>query len=70
MSNNDIDRVFEKLEDLSQQKGYLLFDDLEKGTDGLPLNEADWLINRLLTSGVEIFDDVPNIIKKWAGLKT
>lgn len=69
MSNNDIDRVFEKLKALSQQKGYLLFDDLEKGTDGLLLNEADWLINRLLTSGVEIFDDVPNIIKNGPDLK-
>lgn len=69
MSNNDIDRVFEKLKALSHQKGYLLFDDLEKGTDGLSLNEADWLINRLLTSGVEIFDDVPNIIKNGPDLK-
>ena len=63
MSNNDIDRAFIKLKALSQKKGYLLFDDLERGTDGLSLNEVDWLTNRLLTSGVEIFDDVPDTIK-------
>ena len=50
MSNNDIDRAFIELKALSQKKGYLLFDDLERGTDGLSLNEVDWLTNRLLTS--------------------
>jgi hypothetical protein len=40
-----------------------------RGTDGLSLNEVDWLTNRLLTSGVEIFDDVPDTIKKGPGLK-
>ena len=35
MSNNDIDRAFIELKALSQKKGYLLFDDLERGTDGL-----------------------------------
>lgn len=69
MSNNDMDRVFIELKALSQKKGYLLFDDLEKGSDGLSLNEVDWLTNRLLTSGVEIFDDVPDTIKKGPGLK-
>ena len=43
MSNNDIDRAFIKLKALSQKKGYLLFDDLERGTDGLSLNEVDWV---------------------------
>lgn len=67
MSNNDIDRVFEELKALSQKKGYLLFDDLERGTESLSLSEVDWLTNRLLTSEVEIFDDVPETIKKdWA----
>ena len=69
MSNNDIDRAFIELKALSQKKGYLLFDDLERGTDGLSLNEVDWLTNRLLTSGVEIFDDVPDTIKNGPGLK-
>ena len=69
MSNNDIDRAFIELKALSQKKGYLLFDDLERGTDGLLLNEVDWLTNRLLTSGVEIFDDVPDTIKNGSGLK-
>ena len=69
MSNNDIDRAFIKLKALSQKKGYLLFDDLERGTDGLSLNEVDWLTNRLLTSGVEIFDDVPDTIKNEPGFK-
>ncbi len=69
MSNNDIDRTFIELKALSQKKGYLLFDDLERGTDGLSLNEVDWLTNRLLTSGVEIFDDVPDTIKNGPGLK-
>lgn len=69
MSNNDIDRAFIELKALSQKKGYLLFDDLERDTDGLSLNEVDWLTNRLLTSGVEIFDDVPDTIKNGPGLK-
>ena len=69
MSNNDIDRAFIKLKALSQKKGYLLFDDLERGTDGLSLNEVDWLTNRLLTSGVEIFDDVPDTIKNGPGFE-
>lgn len=69
MSNSNIDRAFVELKALSQRKGYLLFDDLEKGTDGLPLNEVDWLTNRLLTLGVTIFDDVPDTIKKGPGLK-
>lgn len=69
MSNNDIDRAFIELKALSQKKGYLLFDDLERGTDGLSLNEVDWLTNRLLTSGVEIFDDVPDTIKNGPGFK-
>ena len=69
MSNNDIDRVFEELKALSQKKGYLLFDDLERGTESLSLSEVDWLTNRLLTTEVEIFDDVPETIKKGLGLK-
>ena len=69
MSHNDIDRAFIELKALSQKKGYLLFDDLERGTDGLSLNEVDWLTNRLLSSGVEIFDDVPDTIKNGSGLK-
>lgn len=69
MSNNDRDRVLMELKALSQKKGYLLFDDLEKGTESLSLNEVDWLTNRLLTSGVEIFDDVPDTIKNGPGLK-
>lgn len=36
MSNNDIDRVFTELKTLFQKKGYLLFEDLERNTDGLP----------------------------------
>ena len=69
MSNNDIDRAFIELKALSQKKGYLLFDDLERGAESLSLNEVDWLTNRLLTSGVEIFDDVPDTIKNGPGLK-
>ena len=69
MSNNDIDRAFIELKALSQKKGYLLFDDVERGTDGLSLNEVDWLTNRLLTSGVEIFDDVSDTIKNGPGFK-
>lgn len=69
MSNNEIDIAFMALKTLSQNKGYLLFDDLERGTEGLSLNEVDWLTNRLLTSGVEICDDAPDTIKKGPGLK-
>ena len=29
----------------------------------------DWLTNRLLTSGVELFDDVPDTIRNGPGLK-
>lgn len=69
MSNNDIDRAFIELKALSQKNGYLLFDYLESGTDGISLNEVDWLTNRLLTSGVEIFEDVSDTIKNGLGLK-
>lgn len=69
MSNSDIDRAFMDLKALSQKKGYLLCDDLERGTDGLSLNEVDWLTNRLLLSGEEIFDDVPHTIKNGSGLR-
>lgn len=69
MSNNDIDRVFIELKALSQKKGYLLFDDLERGTESLSLNEVDWLTNRLLSLGVVIFDDVPDTIKNGPSLK-
>ena len=69
MSNNNIDRAFIELKALSQKKGYLLFDDLERGTDGLSLNEVNWLTSRLLTSGVEIFDVVPDTIKNGPGFK-
>lgn len=54
---------------LSQQKGYLLFDDLERDTENLSLREVDWLTNRLLTSGVEIFDNAPEAIMVEPGLK-
>lgn len=43
MSKNDIDRVFTELKTLSQKKGYLLFDGLERDTESLSLNEGDWL---------------------------
>ena len=69
MNNNDIDRVFAELTVLSQKKGYLVFDDIEKGTEDLSVNEVDWLTNRLLTSGVEIFDDVPDTIKNGPSLR-
>lgn len=68
MSYNAIDTAFMALKTLSQNRGYLLFNDLETGTEGLSLNEVDWLTNRLLTSGVEIYDDVPDTIKKGPGL--
>ena len=45
MNNNDIDGIFIKIKELSHEKGYLLFDDLERGADGLTLNEVDWLTN-------------------------
>ena len=41
MSNSDIDRAFMNLKALSQKKGYLLFDDLERGTESLSLNEVN-----------------------------
>ena len=69
MSNDDLDRAYMELKALSQKKGYLLFDDLERGTESLSLNEVDWLTNRLLTSGEEIFDDVPDAIKNGPSLK-
>ena len=47
----------------------MLFGDLERGTDGLSLNEVDWLTNHLLTSGVEIYDDVQDTIKNGPGFK-
>lgn len=40
MSNNDMDRVFVELKALFQKKGYLFFDDLEKGIDGQLLFEV------------------------------
>lgn len=69
MSNNERDRVFIELKALSQKKGYLLINDLERGTDSLSLNDVDWLTNRLLTLGVEIFDNIPDRIKNESGLK-
>ena len=63
MRKNDIDRTFTDLRALSQKKGCLLFDDLERGADGLSFNDVDWMTNRLLTSGMDIFDDVPDTIK-------
>lgn len=63
MRKNDIDRTFTELRALSQKKGYLLFDDLERGADGLSFNDVDWMTNRLLTSVMDIFDDVPDTIK-------
>ena len=54
---------------MSQKKGYLLVNDLERSTEGLSLNEVDWLTNRLLTLGVEIFDNIPDRIKNGSGLK-
>lgn len=69
MSNNNIDKTFTELRSLSKKKGYLLFDDLTKGTESLSLSEVDWLTNRLLTSGVEILDDVPDTINNEQGLK-
>lgn len=68
MSYNEIDIAFMALKTMSQKRGYLLFDDLERGTEGLSLNEVDRLTNCLLSSGVEIYDDVPDTIKKGPGL--
>ena len=68
MSNTNIDRIFTELRDLSQKKGYLLFDDLEKGTEGLSLNEVNRLTNRLLTTGVDIFDAIPESTKNGRNL--
>ena len=52
MGNNDIDRAFAQVKILSQKKGYLSFDELEKGIEELSLNEVDWLTNSLIMQGV------------------
>lgn len=41
MRKNDINRTFTELRALSQKKGYLLFDGLERGADGLSFNDVD-----------------------------
>lgn len=69
MSNNYIDVSFAELGILLQEKGYLLFNDIERVAENLSLNEVDLLTNRLLAEGIEIFDDVPDTIKNGQVLK-
>lgn len=62
MANKSIDIAFEKLRSVSQKKGFLLFDDIEKESKNLSINELDWLSSRLLASGIKILDHASDSI--------
>jgi len=61
MGSEDRQKAFQQLIVLSEQRGYVLFDDIMSCADSwsLPIQDVDWLSNSIITHGVLVYDEAP-----------
>lgn len=65
MGENNREIAYQQLVKLSEQKGYVLFDDIMDSADkwSLPIQDVDWLSNSITTRGVLVYDVAPAIAR-------
>lgn len=61
MGENNRESAYQQLVKLSEQKGYVLFDDIMDSADkwSLPIQDVDWLSNSITTRGILVYDVAP-----------
>ncbi|MGN1381496.1 MAG: sigma-70 family RNA polymerase sigma factor [Eubacterium sp.] len=61
MGGDNRESAYRKLVELSEQKGYVLFDDIMDSADkwSLPIQDVDWLSNSITTRGILVYDTAP-----------
>lgn len=61
MGGDNRESAYQQLVELSEQKGYILFDDIMDSADkySLPIQDVDWLSNSITTRGILVYDTAP-----------
>lgn len=61
MGGDNREIAYQQLVKLSEQKGYVLFDDIMESADkwSLPIQDVDWLSNSITTRGILVYDTAP-----------
>lgn len=62
MESINREQAYRHLIEISEQKGYVLFDDIMNSADrwSLSIEDVDWLANIITTRGVLVYDTVPS----------
>lgn len=61
MGSDNRQNAYQYLIRLSEQQGYILFDDIMSSADkwALPITDVDWLSNSITTRGILVYDSAP-----------
>lgn len=61
MESDKREQAYQYLVKLSEQQGYVLFDDIMYSADKwlLPIQDVDWLSNYITTRGILVYDTIP-----------
>lgn len=61
MEGDNRENAYRQLVKLSEEKGYILFDDIMDCADkwSLPIQDVDWLSNSITTRGILVYDTAP-----------
>lgn len=61
MGSDNRQNAYQYLICLSEQQGYILFDDIMSSADkwSLPITDVDWLSNLITTRGILVYDSIP-----------
>ena len=61
MEGDNREQAYQHLVNLSEQQGYVLFDDIMNSADkwSLPIQDVDWLSNMITTRGILVYDSAP-----------
>ncbi|MGP2526784.1 RNA polymerase primary sigma factor [Acidaminococcus fermentans] len=61
MGRDNRECAYQQLIELSEKKGYVLFDDIMDSADkwSLPIQDVDWLSNSITTRGILVYDTAP-----------
>lgn len=65
MGEDNREVAYQQLVKLSEQKGYVLFDDIMDSADkwSLPIQDVDWLSNSITTRGILVYDMDPATVR-------
>jgi len=61
MGGDNRESAYQQLVELSEQKGYILFDDIIDSAEkySLPIQDVDWLSNSITSRGILVYDTAP-----------